>query len=95
MLPLAADRGIAVLVNQPFGGGGLLRSLLSRPLPDWASESDCASWAQLLLKFVLARKEVTCVIPGTAKAEHMADNVAAGVGQMLQAEQVRRLLAAV
>ena len=95
LLPLAADRGIAVLVNQPFGGGGLLRSVLSRPLPDWASESDCASWAQLLLKFVLARKEVTCVIPGTAKAEHMADNVAAGVGQMLQAEQVRRLLAVV
>jgi diketogulonate reductase-like aldo/keto reductase len=92
LLPLAADRGIAVLVNQPFGGGGLLRSLLARPLPDWAGEVDCASWAQLLLKFVLARPEVSCVIPGTAKPEHMADNALAGSGAMLQPEHLSKLL---
>src|SRR5258706_462204 len=54
LLPLAQERGIAVLVNQPFGGGGLLRKLLPRPLPQWAGEIGCTSWAQLLLKFVLA-----------------------------------------
>jgi diketogulonate reductase-like aldo/keto reductase len=80
LLPLAEERGIAVLVNQPFGGGGLLRKLLARPLPEWAGELGCTSWAQLLLKFVLAQPAVTCVIPGTGKPEHMRDNVKAGLG---------------
>lgn len=80
LLPLAADRGIAVIVNQPFGGGGLLRGLSGKPLPAWAGEIGCASWAQLLLKFVLAHPAVTCVIPGTGKPAHMRDNVLAGVG---------------
>ena len=80
ILPLAAERGIAVLVNQPFGGGGLLRKLLPRKLPDWAGEIGCTSWAQVLLKFVLSHPAVTCVIPGTSRAEHMADNAAAGSG---------------
>lgn len=80
LLPLAAERGIAVIVNQPFGGGGLLRKLLSRPLPGWAGEIGCASWAQILLKFALGHPAVTCVIPGTGKPEHMADNVRAGFG---------------
>jgi hypothetical protein len=62
LLPLAADRGAAVLVNLPFGGGGLLRRLSNRPLPDWAGEIGCTSWAQILLKFVLAEPAVTCVI---------------------------------
>lgn len=61
LLPLAADRGIAVLVNQPFGGGRLLRALAARPLPDWASDIDCQQWSQILLKFVLAHPAVTCV----------------------------------
>jgi hypothetical protein len=65
LLPLAADRGIAILVNLPFGGGGLLRRLGNRPLPEWAGEMGCTSWAQILLKFVLAHPAVTCVIPGT------------------------------
>ena len=80
LLPLAAERGIAVIVNQPFGGGGLLRKLLSRKLPDWAGEIGATSWAQLLLKFVLANPAITCVIPGTGKPEHMADNLQAGFG---------------
>jgi len=80
LLPLAAERGIAVIVNQPFGGGGLLRSLLGQPLPGWAGEIGCASWAQLLLKFVLAHPAIACAIPGTGRPEHMRDNVQAGIG---------------
>ena len=79
ILPLAAERGLAVLVNRPFGGGGLLRRLLPRPLPSIAGEIGCTSWAQVLLKFVLGHCAVTCVIPGTAKPGHMADNLRAGV----------------
>jgi diketogulonate reductase-like aldo/keto reductase len=80
LLPLAAERGIAVLVNQPFGGGGLIRKLASRPLPTWAGEIGCASWAQILLKFVLGHPAVTCAIPGTGRPEHMTDNARAGFG---------------
>jgi len=80
VLPLAAERGVAVIVNMPFGGGGLLRRLLAKPLPPWAAEIGCASWAQLLLKFVLSQPAVTCAIPGTRRREHMADNARAGFG---------------
>ncbi|MBA3476995.1 MAG: aldo/keto reductase [Lautropia sp.] len=82
LLPLAADLGIAVIANRPFGGGGLLRRHGQRPLPAWASELGCSSWAQVLLKFVLGHPAVTCVIPGTGKARHMLDNVAAGSGPL-------------
>ena len=64
VLPLARDRGVAVLVNMPFGGGGLLRRLRERPLPGWAADAGATSWAQLALRFVLAHPAVTCVIPG-------------------------------
>jgi diketogulonate reductase-like aldo/keto reductase len=80
LLPLAAERGTAVIVNLPFGGGGLLRRLRGKPLPAWAADIGCASWAQVLLKFVLSHPAVTCAIPGTGRAEHMADNAAAGTG---------------
>ena len=80
ILPLAAERGMAVLINRPFGGGGLLRRLRDRPLPGWAAEIGAASWAQLLLKFVLSQPAVTCAIPGTGRPEHMADNARAGAG---------------
>jgi len=83
LLPLAADRGMAVLVNLPFGGsGGLMRALAGKPLPSFAAEIGCTGWAQLLLKFVLGHPAVTCVIPGTSKPEHMRDNVRAGMGPM-------------
>ena len=95
LLPLAAARGIAVLVNQPFGGGGLLRSLLPRPLPGWAADIGCTSWAQVLLKFVLAHPAVTCVIPGTGRAQHMRDNVQAGLGALPDAALRERMAAAV
>ncbi len=80
ILPLAADRGIAVLVNRPFGGGGLLKRLGNRPLPDWARIVGVTSWSQLLLKFVLSHPAVTCAIPGTGNPRHMAENVEAGTG---------------
>jgi aryl-alcohol dehydrogenase-like predicted oxidoreductase len=82
LLPLAAERGMAVLVNLPFGAGKVLRELRQRPLPAWAGEIGCASWNQLLLKFVLAQPAVTCVIPGTSNPAHMGDNAAAGAGEL-------------
>ena len=95
LLPLAAERGVAVLVNQPFGGGGLLRKLLPRKLPDWAGEIGCTSWAQILLKFVLANPAVTCVIPGTGKPEHMKDNIQAGLGIYPDAAMLKRMAASI
>ena len=92
LLPLAAERGIAVIVNQPFGGGGLLRKLMSRKLPDWAGEVGATSWAQLLLKFVLANPAVTCVIPGTGKPEHMKDNLRAGFGAYPDAALLKKMI---
>lgn len=91
LLPLAQERGIAVIVNQPFGGGGLLRKLMARKLPDWAGEIGAASWAQLLLKFVLAHPAVTCVIPGTGRPEHMKDNLQAGFGVYPDAALLRKM----
>ena len=94
LLPLAAERGVAVIVNMPFGGG-LLRRLRDKPLPAWAGEIGCTSWAQVLLKFVLSHPAVTCTIPGTSRAEHMADNAAAGAGTFPDAAFWRREAAAI
>jgi len=80
LLPLAKERGVAVIINKPFGGGGLLRSLRDKPLPAWAADIGCTSWAQVLLKFTLSHPAVTCAIPGTSRPEHMADNARAGFG---------------
>ncbi len=90
LLPLAQERGVAVLVNQPFGGGGLLRRLAGKPLPGWATDIGCTSWAQVLLKFVLSHPAVTCAIPGTGRPAHMQDNLAAGRGALPDAAFWRR-----
>ena len=82
ILPLAAERGIAVLVNRPFSEGGLFQRVRGKALPAWASEIGCESWAQLLLKWVLANPAVTCVIPATSRPEHLVDNMKAGVGAL-------------
>jgi aryl-alcohol dehydrogenase-like predicted oxidoreductase len=74
----------------PFGGGGLLRRLRGKPLPAWAAEIGCTSWAQVLIKFVLSQPAVTCTIPGTSRPEHMADNAGAGAGSFPDAEFWRR-----
>lgn len=94
LLPLAADRGVAVLVNLPFGGGGLLTRLRDKPLPPWAADIGCRSWAQVLLKYVVAHPAVTCVIPGTSRPEHMRENAEAGTGVLPDADLRRRMIAA-
>ncbi len=94
LLPLAADRGIAIIVNQPFGGGDLFRTLRGRPIPEWAGEIGCQTWAQVLLKYVLGHPAVTCVVPGTGRPEHMHDNVRAGFGVMPDRELRQRMAAA-
>jgi diketogulonate reductase-like aldo/keto reductase len=87
LLPLAADKGIAVIVNVPFGGGGLVRRLAREPLPDFSEEIGCRIWSQLLLKFVLGHPSVTCAIPGTGNPSHMAENMAAADGDLVEARQ--------
>jgi aryl-alcohol dehydrogenase-like predicted oxidoreductase len=82
LLPLAAERGVAVLVNRPLGGGGLMRRLRAQALPPWAGEIGCTTWSQLLLKFALSHPAVTCAIPGSGSPEHMAQNAAAGEGMI-------------
>ena len=82
LLPLAQDRGIGVIVNQPYEGGSLFRAVKDQALPPWAGDFHCASWGQFFLKYVLAHPAVTCVIPGTDDPEHMRDNAGAGVGSM-------------
>ncbi|WP_265948806.1 aldo/keto reductase [Dechloromonas sp. A34] len=82
LLPLAAERGMAVLVNLPFGRGAQFRAVGSRPLPEWAAEIDCRSWAQVFLKYVLSHPAVTCAIPGSTQVVHVADNLGAARGRL-------------
>ena len=93
LLPLARDRGIAVIANRPFATGRLLARLRGRPLPSWAAAIDCASWAQALLKFVVSHPAVTCAIPATASAQHLRDNMQAALGRMPD-ERLRARIAA-
>src|SRR5438270_6497386 len=95
LLPLARERGIAVLVNRPFAEGGLFRRVRDQALPAWAADLGCASWAQLFLKWILAHPAVTCVIPATSRPEHLADNMKAGVGPLPDAAMRDRMAALV
>ena len=82
LLPHALEKGVSVLINQPFEGGSLFRQVKGRQLPAWAKEFDCHSWAHFFLKYILANPAVTCVIPGTSKPHHMLDNMGAGYGKL-------------
>lgn len=82
LLPLAAERKVAVLINRPFEDGALFGRVRGKALPPWAAEIDCNSWAQIFLKFIASHPAVTCIIPATAKPDHMRDNVQAGQGRM-------------
>jgi diketogulonate reductase-like aldo/keto reductase len=93
LLPLAQAEGVAVLVNRPLGQGRMFARVKGRPLPDWASDIDCESWAQLFLKFILGHPAVTCVIPGTRNPKHLADNLAAARGRMPDAPLRKRIAA--
>ncbi|HYJ04783.1 MAG TPA: aldo/keto reductase [Chthoniobacterales bacterium] len=92
ILPLAQERGVAVLVNRPFGGGNLFSRVREKPLPPWAAEFDCQSWAQFLLKWIIAHPAVTCAIPATSKARHLADNMQGGVGHLPDAKTRQRMV---
>src|SRR5688572_4785263 len=95
ILPLARERGVAVLVNRPFSEGGLFQRVRGKALPAWAAEIGCESWAQFFLKWILAHPAVTCVIPGTSRPQHVVDNMKAGVGKLPDAATRERMAALV
>ena len=92
LLPLARERGIAVLANGPFGAGDLFGKVRSKPLPDWASEFDCRSWAQFFLKWIVAHSAITCAIPATSKPRHLEDNMQGGTGRLPDPKTRRRMV---
>lgn len=92
ILPLARERRIGVIVNRPFRQGDLIRTVRHRPLPGWAAEAGAANWAQLLLKFIVAHPDVTCVIPATTRTDHLAENMAAGHGALPDEAMRRRIV---
>jgi diketogulonate reductase-like aldo/keto reductase len=92
LLPLAQERGIAVIVNRPFGGGDLFSQTRAKPLPDWAEEIDCLSWAQFFLKWIVANAAVTCAIPATNKPRHLEDNLGGGIGGLPDAKMRQRMV---
>jgi diketogulonate reductase-like aldo/keto reductase len=91
ILPLAADRGIAVIANRPLAAGAALGPLRGRPIPDWASELGCTTWSALLLKFVVSHPSVTCAIPATANPDHLRDNMQAAFGPVPDASLRERI----
>ncbi|MGD9866822.1 MAG: aldo/keto reductase [Hyphomicrobiales bacterium] len=92
LLPLAADRGQAVVVNRPFRQGGLFDLFQKHPLPEWASEFDAANWAQFFLKFIISHPAVTCAIPATSRVEHMRENMGALQGALPDAGMRQRMV---
>ena len=93
LLPLAQDRGIAVVINRPFETGGLFTRVRNKPLPDWAIEIECNTWSQFFLKFVISHPAVTCAIPATSQVSHMRENMRALKGtlpdQKMREEMIR------
>lgn len=90
LLPLALDRGIAVIVNLPFGRGSLFAKAGANPLPEWAAEFDCASWGQFFLKYIVSHPAITCAIPGTRAEHHAIDNFGAALGRLPDADLRKR-----
>lgn len=93
LLPLAGERGIAVIVNRPFQQGALTRRLENEPLPGWANEAGATSWAQLILKFILSHPSVTVAIPATTQVGHVRENLAAAGGALPDRELRERIAA--
>ncbi|MEN8175633.1 MAG: aldo/keto reductase, partial [Pseudomonadota bacterium] len=92
LLPLAAERGIAVIINRPFRRGALIDGLRGKPLPSWAAEIDCRNWPQFLLKFIVSHPAVTCAIPATTRVDHMRENMGACRGRLPDAATRRRMV---
>lgn len=93
LLPLAAELGVAVIANRPFGKAALFAKVRGKALPPWAAEIDCASWAQYFLKFIVSQPQIVCAIPATARLDHLLDNMAAGRGRLPDAAMRRRMSA--
>ena len=93
ILPLARERRIAVIANRPFREGALLRALQRHPLPPWADEIGCNSWAQFALKFIISHPALTCAIPATRSVAHVQQNMGAGLGPMPDAAMRQRMAA--
>ncbi len=94
LLPLAAERGLAVIINRPFQGGALFSRVRGKRLPAWVSEFDCENWAQFMLKFIVSHPAVTCAIPATSQVAHLHENMGAGFGR-LPDEKTRQRMAQV
>jgi diketogulonate reductase-like aldo/keto reductase len=92
LLPLAAERKLAVIINRPFQEGVLIQRMARHPLPAWAGEIDCTTWAQFLLKFIISHPAVTCAIPATRRVDHMEENMAALRGRMPDAKMRARMV---
>lgn len=92
MLPYAAERGVAVIVNRPYESGALFRQARGHELPDWAAEFDCASWGQFFLKYILSEPHVSCVIPATSDPRHLVDNMRAGYGRLPDTAMRQRMV---
>jgi diketogulonate reductase-like aldo/keto reductase len=92
ILPLAQDRQVALIVNRPFGGGDLFSRVRAKPLPEWAAEFDCRSWAQFFLKWIVAHPAVTCAIPATGNPRHLEDNMQAGIGRLPDEKMRQRMV---
>jgi diketogulonate reductase-like aldo/keto reductase len=92
ILSFAHERGVAVIVNRPFGGGDLFSRARTQKLPEWAAEFDCKSWAQFFLKWIVANPAVTCAIPATGNVEHLKDNLLGGVGRLPDAKMRQRMV---
>lgn len=93
LLPLARDRGVAVIVNRPFRQGALTAALEPHPLPGWAAEIGCESWARALLKFIVSHPDVTCAIPATSRVDHVGENMAAAREPLPDPGLRRRMIA--
>jgi aryl-alcohol dehydrogenase-like predicted oxidoreductase len=91
IIPLAKDRGMGVMINLPFGRGRLFSAVQGKPLPDWAAEFDCKTWAQFFLKYIVGNEAVTAAIPGMAKIEYVDDNLGAARGRLPDAAMRRRM----
>jgi diketogulonate reductase-like aldo/keto reductase len=92
LLPLAADKGIAVIINRPFDGGRLFKRIENKPLPEWAKEFDCNYWAQYFLKFILTHPSVTVAIPATSQTRHMDENMGALLGSLPDIKMKKKML---
>jgi len=92
LLPLAAERKLAVIVNRPFRRGDLFDQFARKPLPNWAREIDCTNWAQFFLKFIVSHPAVTCAIPATTRVDHMNENMGAAYGRLPDPEMRKRMV---